>query len=180
MTQYMSGSIFNDEAAARAWFEAARWPYGPVCPHCSWTKHYRKKKPGVYRCADITCMKDFTVKTRTVMARSPVKLTQWATAFHLGAASECTFSARALQRELGCHPKTASSMFYGVSEAMRRGSFEMPAVNGEGASTRTVSHGRLDLRALHAKDSFDLLKAVNGRIAASSKTARMGPPSSVT
>lgn len=26
--------IFHDEAAAREWFEKARWPHGPICPKC--------------------------------------------------------------------------------------------------------------------------------------------------
>ena len=30
---------FHDEEAARQWFEAARWPNGPVCPKCGSTKH---------------------------------------------------------------------------------------------------------------------------------------------
>ena len=71
-------------------------------------------------------------------------------------------------------------MFYGVSEAMRRGSFEMPAVNGEGASTETVPHGRLDLCTLHAKGSFDLLKAVKDRMAANCKNSKNWPTSIVT
>jgi Transposase zinc-ribbon domain len=77
MTKSLSDSIFHDETAARAWFETMRWPDGPVCPHCKWTKHYPTKKTGVYRCADMTCMRDLTVKTGTVMACSPAKLTQW-------------------------------------------------------------------------------------------------------
>ena len=41
---------FHDEEAARQWFEAARWPDGPVCPHCGSLKHYATKKAGRYRC----------------------------------------------------------------------------------------------------------------------------------
>ena len=40
---------FHDEAAARAWFEAARWPEGPICPHCKGGKHYPTKIEGRYR-----------------------------------------------------------------------------------------------------------------------------------
>jgi transposase-like protein len=140
MTKSLSGSIFHDETAARAWFEALRWPDGPVCPQCKWTKYYSMKKTGVYRCADMTCMRDFTVKTGTVMARSHVKLTQWATAFHL-AGSKSAFSARQLQRELGCHYNTAHSLFYRVREAMLRGSFEVPTGSDEFAPGYTIPHG---------------------------------------
>jgi Transposase zinc-ribbon domain len=34
MSVDLSNPIFNDEDAARAYFEAIRWPNGPVCPHC--------------------------------------------------------------------------------------------------------------------------------------------------
>jgi transposase-like protein len=139
MTENMSGSIFQDEAAARAWFEAARWPHGPVCPHCKWTKHYATKKFGVYRCADKTCMKDFTVITGTVMARSHVKLRQWAAAFHLAASSKSDFSARQLHRALGCHYNTARSMYYRVVQAMRRGSFELPSIDRDVARAHVVA-----------------------------------------
>lgn len=30
----LSAPMFNDEAAARAYFEGIRWPNGPVCPRC--------------------------------------------------------------------------------------------------------------------------------------------------
>ena len=68
------------------WFEAARWPNGPVCPHCGSLKHYATKKAGRYRCGEKECRKDFTVMTKSVMERSHAKLTQWAAAFHLYAA----------------------------------------------------------------------------------------------
>jgi len=141
MTKSLSDSILHDETAAQAWFEAMRWPNGPVCPHCKWTKHYAKKKTGVYRCADMTCMRDFTVKTGTVMARSPAKLTQWATAFNLAGSSKSIFSAHQLQRELGCHYNTARSLFYRVREAMLRGSLEVPTGSDAFVPGYTIAHG---------------------------------------
>jgi transposase-like protein len=84
---------FHDENAARAWFEAARWPNGPVCPHCKGEKHYATKATGRYRCANKECRKDFTVMTGSVMERSHAKLTQWAAAFTLAASSKKGFSA---------------------------------------------------------------------------------------
>src|SRR6185437_6384065 len=84
---------FHDEDAARAWFEAARWPEGPVCPHCQSTKHYTTKKAGRYRCANACCRKDFTVMTGSVMERSHAPLTHWAVAFQMAASSKKGFSA---------------------------------------------------------------------------------------
>ena len=47
---------FHDEEAARAWFEAARWPNGPICPKCKGEQGTtRPRSPAVYRCAAPTC-----------------------------------------------------------------------------------------------------------------------------
>ncbi len=124
--------LFHDEAAARTWFEATRWPNGPRCPKCGSEKHYATKKIGVYRCGSPACRKDFTVMTGTVMERSHAKLTDWAVAFHLAASSKKGFSAHQLHRELGCQYNTAWFMFHRVREAMRRGGLDLPPIGGEG------------------------------------------------
>lgn len=128
----LANPIFSDETAARQWFEAARWPNGPICPKCGSDKHYATKKVGVYRCGRPTCRKDFTVMTGTVMERSHAKLTQWAAAFHLAASSKKGFSAHQLHRELGCQYNTAWFIFHRVREAMRRGGLDLPPMGGEG------------------------------------------------
>jgi transposase-like protein len=124
--------LFHDETAAREWFEASRWPNGPICPKCGSAKHYATKKVGRYRCGSPTCRKDFTVMTGTVMERSHAKFTNWAVAFHLAASSKKGFSAHQLHRELGCQYNTAWFMFHRVREAMRRGGLELPPLGGEG------------------------------------------------
>jgi transposase-like protein len=123
---------FHDEDAARIWFEAARWPTGPICPHCKSAKYYATKKTGRYRCSNKDCRKDFTVMTGSVMERSHAKLTQWAAAFHLGASSKKGFSAHQLHRELGCQYNTAWFLHHRVMEAMRRGGLDLPPMGGEG------------------------------------------------
>jgi transposase-like protein len=128
----LANPIFGDETAARHWFEATRWPNGPVCPKCGSAKAYATKKAGVYRCATPTCRKDFTVMTGTVMERSHAKLAQWAAAFHLAASSKKGFSAHQLHRELGCQYNTAWFLHHRVMEAMRRGGLDLPPMGGEG------------------------------------------------
>lgn len=124
---------FHDEDAARAWFEEARWPHGPVCPHCGSLKHYaNKSKAGVYRCGEKECRKDYTVMTKSVMERSHAKLTQWAAAFHLYAASKKGFTATQLERHLGCEYNTAWFLHHRVMEAMRRGGLDLPPMGGPG------------------------------------------------
>jgi transposase-like protein len=136
---------FHDEEAARQWFEAARWPNGPICPKCGSEKHYATKKLGRYRCAAAACRKDFTVMTGTVMERSHAKLTQWAAAFHLGASSKKGFSAHQLHRELGCQYNTAWFLHHRVMEAMRRGGLDLPPLGGEGKVVEAdeTYHGRI-------------------------------------
>lgn len=123
---------FHDEEAARAWFEAARWPQGPHCPSCGSLEPYKTKKPGVYRCRSKECRRDFTVMTGSVMERSHAKLTQWAVAFYMAASSKKGFSAHQLHRALGCQYNTAWFLHHRVMEAMRRGGLEMPPMGGKG------------------------------------------------
>lgn len=123
---------FHDEAAARAWFEAARWPHGPICSHCGSEKHYPTKIAGRYRCGSKDCRKDFTVQTGTVMERSHAPLTHWAVAFTMGCASKKGFSAHQLHRQLGCQYKTAWFLHHRVMEAMRQGGLDLPPMGGEG------------------------------------------------
>jgi transposase-like protein len=123
---------FHDEEAARAWFEAARWPTGAYCPKCGSLEPYKTKKAGVYRCKAKECRKDFTVMTGSVMERSHAKLTQWAMGFWLAASSKKGFSAHQLHRALGCQYNTAWFMHHRIMEAMRQGGLETPPMGGEG------------------------------------------------
>lgn len=123
---------FNNEDAARVWFEAARWPEGPNCPHCGSLKHYATKKPGRYRCGEKECRKDYTVMTKSVMERSHAPLTAWAVAFHLYASSKKGFTATQLERILGVQYNTAWFIHHRVMEAMRRGGLDVPPMGGPG------------------------------------------------
>lgn len=128
----LSDPRFSDEAAARKWFEAARWPNGPVCPHCGSLKHYTTKKEGRYRCGEKECRKDFTVTTKSVMESSHSPLHHWAQAFYLMNSSKKGFSALQLSRALGCQYKTAWFMHHRIMEAMRQGGLETPPMGGSG------------------------------------------------
>lgn len=123
---------FHDEEAARAWFEAARWPEGVYCPKCGSLEPYKTKKPGVYRCKAKECRKDFTVMTGSVMERSHAKLCQWAVAFTMAASSKKGFSAHQLHRQLGCQYNTAWFLHHRVMEAMREGGLDLPPMGGAG------------------------------------------------
>ena len=100
-----SEAHFHDENAARAYLEALLWPDGPVCPHCGSIDHaYARKRPGLYRCAEPECRKDFTVTMKTVMERSKIALHKWLQAFHLMCSSKKGVSAHQIHRTAQTRP----------------------------------------------------------------------------
>jgi transposase-like protein len=127
MTVNLTDPIFTDEDKARAYFEAIRWPNGPVCPHCGNTDSgriypiaanlARKIRAGLYECQN--CHGQFTVRTGSVMESSHVALTKWALAYRLMASAKKGISAHQLHRSIGVTYKTAWFMAHRIREAMR-------------------------------------------------------------
>jgi transposase-like protein len=131
MSQFNAPHFQNPEAA-REYLEALRWGDGRVCPHCGTVdSSYSTKKPGVYRCADQVCRKDFSVTTKSVMESSHIKLNVWLQAFFLMASSKKGVSAHQLHRTLGCTYKTAWFLAHRIREAMRSGGL-LPPMGGAG------------------------------------------------
>lgn len=116
----------TDEAAAREYFEAKRWPDGAVCPHCGEIGNATKlvaregsKRPvrkGVWKCNG--CRKQFTVTVGTVFEDSHVPLTKWLLSIHLLCASKKGMSAHQLFRMIGGSYKTAWFIFHRLRFAM--------------------------------------------------------------
>lgn len=122
MTDIFSAAHFRDDTAAREYLQTILWPEGPVCPHCGVVNHaYATKRPGVFRCAEAECRKDFTVTMRTVMERSKIALHKWLQAFHLMCASKKGISAHQLHRTLDIGYEAAWFMCHRIREAMRDG-----------------------------------------------------------
>jgi len=121
MTLDLTNPMFHDEAAAREWLEASRWPNGPVCPHCGsldvalmgGTRH----RDGLFYCP--ACRGQFTVFTGSVMESSHVPLPKWVLAIRLITASKKGVSAHQLHRTLDVTYKTAWFMAHRIREAMR-------------------------------------------------------------
>src|SRR6266404_491778 len=94
-----SAPQFRDDDAARAFLESVMWPDGPTCRHCGTINHaYKTKRPGVYRCAEKECRKDFSVTKGTILERSHIALHKWVQAFHLMCSSKKGISAHQLHR----------------------------------------------------------------------------------
>jgi len=99
---------FSTEEAAREYFEALRWPNGPVCPHCGNNDQKRiykatpnpakKIRAGLYKCAE--CLGPFTATIGTVCEDSHIPLNKWLIAFYMMCASKTQVSALQLQRQL--------------------------------------------------------------------------------
>ena len=127
-----SAPHFRDDVAARAYLEGLLWADGPVCPHCGVVDHaYATKRPGVYRCAEKECRKDFTVTMRTVMERSKIALHKWLIGFHLIVSSKKGISAHQLHRTLDITYRSAWFMAHRIREAMRAGGLILP-MGGDG------------------------------------------------
>ena len=127
MAVNLTDPTFTDEDKARAYFEAIRWPNGPVCPHCGNTDVSRiysiaanpkhKVRVGLRECQD--CHGQFTVRTGSVMESSHVPLTKWALAYRLLASAKKGISAHQVHRTIGVTYKTAWFMTMRIREAMR-------------------------------------------------------------
>lgn len=99
---------FSTEESARDYFDALRWPNGPVCPHCGnadsgriykVTANLGKRiRAGLYKCAE--CEEGFTVTINTVMEDTHLPLNKWLIAFYMMCASKTQISALQLQRQL--------------------------------------------------------------------------------
>lgn len=118
----LTDPIFNNEDAARAHFEAIRWPDGRVCPHCgvidnSVLLQGKSTRPGLYKCRD--CRKPFSATIGTIYERSHIPMHKWLLATHLMVSSKKGISAHQLFRMLGFGSyRTAWFMAMRIREAM--------------------------------------------------------------
>jgi hypothetical protein len=92
---------------------------------------YATKRPGVYRCAEKECRKDFTVTMKTVMERSKIALHKWLQAFHLMCSSKKGVSAHQLHRTLDIGYEAAWFMAHRIREAMRDGGLRLLGGDGK-------------------------------------------------
>ena len=114
---------FQDAEKAREYLESVRWANGVVCPHCGTIDKFYKfegkaHRPGVYKCAEGACGKQFTVTVGTVFESSKIGLHIWLQATYLMSASKKGISAKQLERMLGVTYKTAWFMAHRIREAM--------------------------------------------------------------
>jgi transposase-like protein len=154
---------FTNEEAARAYYEAIRWPDGRVCPHCgtignSVLMQGKTTRPGLYNCRD--CRKPFTATMGSIYEKSKIPLHKWLLATHIMCASKKGVSAHQLWRMLGFGSyKTAWFMAHRIREAMRTGDLAPPTPMGSGGGPVEVDEtffGQADIKSgakgMHAKN----------------------------
>ena len=120
----LTNPIFTDIEAARAHFEAIRWPNGPYCPFCGVMGDRvaalggKSMGPGWYHCKD--CRKKFTAAVGSLYERSHIPLCKWLLATQLMCSSKKGMSAHQLWRMLGFGSyRTAWFMAHRIREGMR-------------------------------------------------------------
>jgi transposase-like protein len=130
----LNDPIFSDEAKARAYFEAIRWPNGPTCPHCGNADtakigrlQGKTTRTGLRKCYE--CRKPFTVRIGTIFEDSHLPLHLWLQVIHLICASKKGIGTRQIQRMLSFSLKTAWHLSLCIREAMAdRG--DLPPMGG--------------------------------------------------
>ena len=121
-TTDLTNPIFTDPEAARAHFEAIRWPAGAYCPYCGQFDSVAKlggksMGAGWYHCR--ACRRKFTAAVGTIYERSHIPLTKGLLATHLMCSSKKGMSAHHLGRMLGLPFKTSWFMAHRIREGMR-------------------------------------------------------------
>ena len=110
--------MFPDEAAAKEWFEAIRWPDGNrYCPRCFSFRTREAKHPTMpYWCSN--CRKYFSVKIGMVMEGSNVSYRKWALLLYLMVTNGKGISSMKVHRELNVRQPTAWHLMHRLREAM--------------------------------------------------------------
>jgi transposase-like protein len=149
---HFSAPYFRDDDAARSFLESILWPSGPVCPHCGTIDHaYATKRPGLFRCAEKLCRKDFSVTMKTVMERSHIALHKWLQAFHLMCCSKKGVSAHQLHRTLDITYEAAWFLAHRIRECMRAGGLAPLGGNGQIVEADETYHGKIDTPRVSAQ-----------------------------
>ena len=112
---------FPTEKSAEDWFIKQRWPNGVQCPHCA-NEDVRlvpNRKPMPYWCKP--CRKYFSIRTGTVMNRSPLPMRTWLFAIYIVGTNLKGVSSLKLHRDLGISQKSAWFLLHRIREAFASG-----------------------------------------------------------
>jgi transposase-like protein len=123
----LSRPYFHSVSAAYIHMEKILWADGAVCPHCGTIGNSTKlqgetTRPGLWKCKEKECRKQFTVTVGTVFESRHVPLPKMLQALYLMSCSKKGVSSHQLHRILGITYKSAWFLSHRIREAMRDGS----------------------------------------------------------
>lgn len=107
---------FSSDTACWEYLAQCRWPDGFLCPNCGGRKSWVIKKPFGHECTG--CGRRTSPMAGTAMHRSHVGIQEWFWAAYLVATHTPGFSAKQLERQVGCAYRTAWFMLHRLRRAM--------------------------------------------------------------
>ena len=117
--------MFPDNKVAEEFFTLARWPSGPICPHCGSDriKTGAKHICCPYRCNG--CKTRFSVKSKTVMQHTKLGFRTWVIAIYLLTTGIKGTSSMKLHRDLGIAQNSAWHLAHRIREAWHQEEYLM-------------------------------------------------------
>jgi transposase-like protein len=111
---------FSNPGNCREYVVPRRWANGVVlCPTCGSEKVTFQPKHNRWQCTNHHALRQFTLKTGTIMEESPLGLDKWLPAMWLVASNRNGVSSWELHRALGVTQKTAWFLLHRVRLAMQ-------------------------------------------------------------
>ena len=107
---------FSSDAACWEYLAESRWPEGFICPNCGGRKYWVIREPFGYECP--ACGRRTSPMAGTAMHRSHVGIQEWFWAAYLVATHTPGFSAKQLERQIGCQYRTAWFMLHRLRRGM--------------------------------------------------------------
>jgi len=98
---------FADPANCREFVMARRWPNGVVCPTCGCTDVIFLENQNIWQCRNKHSKRQFSLKTGTIYAESPLGLDKWLVAIWLVVNCKNGVSSCEIARALNITQKTA-------------------------------------------------------------------------
>jgi transposase-like protein len=112
---------FSDPDVCVDFVAAMRWPNGVVCPHCGSERNSYLKSRRIWKCLNVDCYKQFSVKTQSVFEDSPIALDKWFTAVWMVVNCRNGVSSCEIARTVKVTQKSAWFMLHRIRLALRRG-----------------------------------------------------------